>query len=208
MVPSHARKGKTIYRYCVSTPLVRGLKKPVGSISRVSASKIDGAVISALEQAKLSPSDADAIELVGPIKKITLHRDELEIKLAEAKGHASLLRVPIDLASSKSATRLIQNDGANQRNEPLIKAIALAHSWLAKLEAGEYKSVISLGRTEGYSERYVWKTLRLVFLAPDIIEAILDGRHPAYLTLNKLNALSISGDWRSQRRALGFENLV
>ncbi len=206
MVPTHARKGKTIYRYYVSTPLVRGSNKRVGAISRVSAAKIDSAVIDTLEKAKHSPTDSDATELIRPVEQITLHRGELEIKLTDPKGHLSLLRVPIDLASGKSAIRLIQNDGANQRNEPLIKAIALAHSWRVKLEAGGYKSVISLGRTEGYSERYVWKTLRLAFLAPDIVEAILEGAQRAHLNLNKLNDIAFTGDWRSQRRALGFEN--
>ena len=46
------------------------------------------------------------------------------------------LRVPIDLASGKSAIRLVQTDGANHRNEPLIKAVALAQSWRTKLETG------------------------------------------------------------------------
>lgn len=205
MVPSHSRRGKTVYRYYVSTPLVRGSKKPVGAVSRISASRADSAVIGALEQAKLSSSDADATALMQHIKKITVHRDELDIQLKSSAGGPSLLRVPADLASGKSADRLIQTDGANQRNEPLIKAVARGASWRTKLETGVYPSVIALAKSEGYSERYVWKTLRLAFLAPDIVEAILDGRQLPHLTLRKLNDLPLDGDWRSQRRTLGFE---
>jgi hypothetical protein len=45
-------------------------------------------------------------------------------------------------------------------------------------------------------------------LAPDIVEAILDGRQPSHLSLHKINAAKLSGDWRSQRRALGFPTLT
>jgi hypothetical protein len=166
--------------------------------------RADSAVIAALEQAKLSSSDADATELAQQVKKITLHRDELEIQLQETTGRQSLLRVPADLTSGKSADRLIQNDSANQHNAPLIRAVALGVSWRTKLENGACPSVIALAKSEGYSERYVWKTLRLAFLAPDIVEAILDGRHPAHLNLRRLNDLPLDGDWRSQRRTLGF----
>lgn len=54
------------------------------------------------------------------------------------------------------------------------------------------------------SERYVWKILRLAHLAPDIVEAILDGAHPMDLTLRRLNDTQIASDWREQRAALGF----
>lgn len=38
----------------------------------------------------------------------------------------------------------------------------------------------------GVSERYLHKISRCVFLAPDIVEVILEGRQPAELTLDKL----------------------
>lgn len=204
MVPSHAKRGKTIYRYYVSLPLVRTSKKQAGGVSRISAPKIESEVIAALEKAKIAPSDAGADDIIRRIKRITLHKHEIEIEHKDDAGKGALLRIAANLGSAKNADRLIQNDGANQRNEPLIKTVALAYDWRAKLEAGEYPSVISLARGKGYSERYVWKVLRLAFLAPDIIEAILDGRQPSHLALRDLNDISFTGDWSSQRCALGF----
>jgi len=204
MVPSHAQRGKTRHHYYVSTPLIRGNKKQVGSISRVSAPKLDGAIIKAIEEAKIAPSSADAAKIISTIQKITLHHDEVEIQLNE-KASNQLIRTPNTLKSAKSDTRIIERSGANHRSEPLIKAVALGTHWRTKLEAGEYQSVIALGKSEGYSERYVWKTLRLAYLAPDIVEAIFEGRQPAHLNLRKLNGIAFTGDWRSQRRALGFE---
>lgn len=54
-------------------------------------------------------------------------------------------------------------------------------------------------------DSYVWKILRLAFLAPDIVEAIIDGKQPVNLTLRRVNDIQISADWRLQREALGFQ---
>ena len=49
------------------------------------------------------------------------------------------------------------------------------------------------------------RLVRLSYLAPDITQAILDGRQPCDLTTTKLLAHSrLPLTWREQRRALGF----
>lgn len=49
------------------------------------------------------------------------------------------------------------------------------------------------------------KNIRLIYLAPDIITAILDGRQPPLLNANRLRRLSeIPADWGKQRKLLGF----
>ncbi len=53
------------------------------------------------------------------------------------------------------------------------------------------------------TERYVSRIMRLAFLAPDIVEAILDGYQPVDLELEKL-LKGIPIGWDAQRRALGF----
>jgi site-specific DNA recombinase len=52
---------------------------------------------------------------------------------------------------------------------------------------------------------YATRLVRLAFLAPDIVAAILAGKQPAGLTANKLMAdTRLPLDWRDQRTALGF----
>jgi hypothetical protein len=52
---------------------------------------------------------------------------------------------------------------------------------------------------------YATRLLRLTFLAPDIVAAILAGNQPADLTANKLMVdTRLPLDWRVQRTALGF----
>lgn len=50
---------------------------------------------------------------------------------------------------------------------------------------------------------YVGRILRLTLLAPDIIQAILDGWEPSGLSLEKLTK-PFPDDWSEQRRHLGF----
>ena len=58
---------------------------------------------------------------------------------------------------------------------------------------------------EGVSLSYFTRLVRLSYLAPDIIQAILDGRQPRDLTADKLLAHSrLTLTWHEQRRVLGF----
>ncbi|MEM6414541.1 MAG: hypothetical protein AAF720_07780 [Pseudomonadota bacterium] len=135
---------------------------------------------------------------------------EKELGWPDAAGELPIVKLSkeqnADLASPTSAERLIQNDGTNQRNEALIKAVFLAHDWRSRLETGAYPSAKKLGQATGYSERYVQKIIRLGFLSSAIVEAILEGRQPSNLTLHDLNKTPLTGDWGSQRETLGFTN--
>lgn len=57
-----------------------------------------------------------------------------------------------------------------------------------------------LARAKGVAPPYVSGILRLTLLAPDIVEAILDGRQPAGLQLDVLLA-AFPLDWAGQRFA-------
>jgi hypothetical protein len=57
----------------------------------------------------------------------------------------------------------------------LIKAIARAHRWKQMMESCTYASVTELAAAEEINQSYLCRVLRLTLLAPDIIEAVLDG---------------------------------
>ena len=55
------------------------------------------------------------------------------------------------------------------------------------------------------SSSYFTRLLRLSFLAPDITQTILQGRHPVDLNARKLMADTRAPiDWQEQRARLGF----
>jgi site-specific DNA recombinase len=60
-------------------------------------------------------------------------------------------------------------------------------------------------REENIAPSYATRVVRLTFLAPDIVAAILEGKQPPELTANKLMAdTRLPLDWREQRTVLGF----
>jgi hypothetical protein len=65
----------------------------------------------------------------------------------------------------------------------MVKALARAHRWQRLLDEGRYASISELAASEKLDRGYVGTILRLTLLAPDVIEAILDGRKPEGLGL-------------------------
>src|SRR5262245_27903338 len=61
-------------------------------------------------------------------------------------------------------------------DDSIAKALARAYRWKQKLDAGIYSTVSDLAKAERINEAYVTRILRLNLLAPDIVEAALDGR--------------------------------
>ena len=69
------------------------------------------------------------------------------------------------------------------------------------LESDEYRSVEELAEAERINSSYLSRVLRLTLVAPDIVDAILDGRQPAGLTMaNLTNPLPL--EWKAQRQML------
>ena len=63
----------------------------------------------------------------------------------------------------------------------------------------------AIAHEERITASYATRLVRLAFLAPDIVAAILAGKQPPGLTANKLMAdTRLPLDWRDQRAALGF----
>jgi hypothetical protein len=68
----------------------------------------------------------------------------------------------------------------------LIKAVARAFRWRRMLEEGRFATLTELAAGEKINRSYLCRILRLTLLAPDIVEAILDGRQPEGMTLPRL----------------------
>lgn len=105
------------------------------------------------------------------------------------------VRVPLAIRRRGGRKLVIAPDGAttpgvtlaHTRTDPaLVKALARAHRWKRLLESGRYGSLAELAAAERIDRSYLTKTLRLTLLAPDIVEAVLDGREPLELALSAL----------------------
>jgi hypothetical protein len=72
------------------------------------------------------------------------------------------------------------------REDTLIKALVKAHRWRRRIESGQAKSITDVAEQDGVTVAYVCRLLPLTCLAPDIVEAILDGRQPKGLRLAEM----------------------
>ena len=73
------------------------------------------------------------------------------------------------------------------------------------IDGAEALSVGDLVERHGVDQGEVSRRVPLAFLAPDIVEAILEGRQPIELTAARLKRMTDPPDsWTEQRRYLGI----
>ena|GEM_PF-337738 len=121
---------------------------------------------------------------------------------------AQMLTIPVPLAVRKprGGRKLILTPGsmaprgASAADTTLVKALARAFRWRRMLETGRYGTIDELAAAEKINSSYVSRLLRLTLLAPDMVEAILDGRQPASMTLPGLMEPS-PVEWGRQHEA-------
>ena len=95
-----------------------------------------------------------------PPETVTIHVPFRVVK----RGGRKEMQMP------KGATQSRRTDSA------LIKALARAFRWKRMLDSGEYATIAELAEREGMAPSYMTRVLRLTLLAPEIVEAILDGK--------------------------------
>jgi hypothetical protein len=111
------------------------------------------------------------------------------------------LHVPFRVVKRGGRKEMQLPDGVKQphrTDSTLVKALARAFRWKQLLESSEFATIAELAEREGIAPSYMTRVLRLTLLAPDIVEAILDGRQGSDVTLSKLLE-PFPGDWQDQR---------
>ena len=122
---------------------------------------------------------------------------------------AILLDIPVRFRRRGAEMKLVMTDERASTTNPdarLIAAVAQAHRWSEELRTGVASSVGDLVTRHGVDQGDVSRSLPLAFLAPDIVEAILQGRQPVELTAARLKRIRLPLSWAEQRRLLGFES--
>jgi DNA invertase Pin-like site-specific DNA recombinase len=128
----------------------------------------------------------------------------------EARNEQDLLHLRIDARLQRwgAEIRLVvapDADGSRpaRPDTQLIKAIARGRIWYQRLVSGEARSLRDLAEALQVNERYVSRVLRAALLAPDIVEAILEGRQSPQLSVDKLR-FGPPLLWDEQRQVFGF----
>jgi hypothetical protein len=115
-----------------------------------------------------------------------------------------ILEAEAQLRRCGGEIRLLLADTEQNRARPvpsLVRALARAHDWMDRILSGEIPNQRALSKQTGFDERYISRIIPLAFLAPDITEAILEGRQIPGLSLEKC-VVEIPSVWTLQRTDL------
>jgi hypothetical protein len=110
-----------------------------------------------------------------------------------ADGGTITVHIPLTFRKRGGRKLVVTPDGAEWAPRPrvdnaMVKALARAFRWRKMLDEGVHGTLEDLARAKGVHATYVSRVLRLTLLAPDVVEAILDGRQPAEMGLDDLLA--------------------
>lgn len=123
------------------------------------------------------------------------------------------IRVPLKIRRHGGRKLVIVPEGAGVPERPhaapddtLLKALARAHRWKRILESGEVRTLNEIAEAEKINGSYLSRIFRLTLLAPDIVEAILDGRQPRTLQLAEMME-DMPVEWERQRERFGLRQV-
>ncbi|MDR5728114.1 MAG: recombinase family protein [Terriglobia bacterium] len=217
MTPSTARKKGLVHRYYVSRALLEGRKSECGSHPRVAADQIETLVIDALKARSASnvtgEDEGDVRTILQSVQRIVVHTGTLRVELTDAAdSEDTVLEIPWAPRGPGRPKREVLEpaigvvgDERPMRSEvraTLVRAIALGRLWLQELTSGKVKDTEEIAIREDRSKRSIHMTMSLAFLAPDIVEAAINGTLPRRVGITRLADLPPS--WRKQREMLGL----
>lgn len=121
----------------------------------------------------------------------------------QTPGFTTYISMKFRIRGGKTVMMLPDGTRAIERKEvivdtTMVKIIARGHRWHRLLSGGSFNTIEDLAAAEKISPSYVSRVTRLAFLAPGIIEAILDGKQPAHLTMKGLLA-PCPAEWSQQQ---------
>jgi site-specific DNA recombinase len=229
MSPTYSvRRGKR-YRYYVSRGFVRsGRKEDGGSHARVGAEDLEGLVVKALAEQLSRPEllseptsgswNAATRTLVREhIERVVLDRREVRVirrvaggatrsgEVGEPDDTMNVYRAQLPAPQPRAHKEIVipGEPGPRRVNHGLILAIARAKRWMQGLCDGTCNDTNEIARHFKLNDAHVRRLLRFGYLAPDIVEAIVEGRQPRALTVRRL-LHGMPCAWADQRRAFGF----
>jgi hypothetical protein len=114
------------------------------------------------------------------------------------------VNVPFRFVKRGGRKEMVLPPGTVQKlktDNTLVKALARAFRWMSLLESGQFATIVELADSEDIAPSYLTRVLRLTLLAPDIIEAILEGKQGTETSLAKLMGPPPAA-WQDQRARL------
>ena len=103
---------------------------------------------------------------------------------------------PVTLRKRTNGTKLTWVGYKGEPNHALIRAIVTAQAWVEEIRVG--RSVSDILHAQNIPEGRIWKRIRLAFLSPKILKAIVDGTTNRDLTIKMLTKYDLPLNWSEQ----------
>jgi hypothetical protein len=168
--------------------------------------------------------------MLSIVARIQVHAERIDISLNQTKlaqwlgridGHGETsaetqsspddrfmtLTIPIRLKRVGKEVKMIFEGRSDPTNPDLslVRILVRAHVIRDRFLADKNLTIDEIAKSEDIVPSYVTRLFRLALIAPDIVSAILSGKHPPELTARKLlYDTRLLLDWNEQRRSLGF----
>lgn len=126
------------------------------------------------------------------LERVELKKDGIRMHLKLENNEASAAiqtNIPLELKRRGVEIRMIIGNHKGHPDPSLLKAVARARLWFDELATGKVPSIAQIAKREDIDKGYIARLLKLAFLAPSNIEAIVAGTQPAEWTVNTLTKL-------------------
>ena len=147
------------------------------------------------------------ISLVRWLSRTDSHAEPIAATQSDTDSPFVTLTIPARLKRVGKEMKILIENGSEPEtpDASLVRVLVRAHAIRDRFLANKTLTLDEVAKSEGIVPSYVTRLFRLTLLAPDIVSAILAGKHPPELNARKLlDDTRLPLDWNEQRRSLGF----
>jgi len=193
--------------------LLAGAKKLAARLSPLPADDLRDLLTCVLQRVIIQENNIQVMIRKSDLRELLEHGDQIIaaslVVLRRPTEPAELLCLTIEAKRKRYGGEIHlvvpphSNAPVRHPRPALIKAVVRGHAWYEKVLEGKVADMRSLARETGLTPHYVRNVFTCAFLAPDIVEAILEGRQPLTLKFEHLYK-NIPLSWAEQREQFGF----
>jgi hypothetical protein len=205
IIQSHTSDATTQKRLMV------GLEQCLVTWAQLKADEVRNFMLSIVARIQVHADRIDIllkpISLVRWLGRTDSHAESTAATRCDTEGSFATLSIPARLKRvGKEMKILIENESDPATPDAsLVRVLIRAHIIRDRFLADKSLTLDEIAKSVDIVPSYVTRLFRLTLLAPDIVSAILGGKHPPELNARKLlDDTRLPLDWNEQRRSLGF----
>ena len=205
IIQSHTSDATTQKRLMV------GLEQCVATWPELKADEVRNFMLSIVARIQVHADRIDIllkpISLVRWLGRTDSHAEPTTATRCDTDGPFVTLSIPARLKRVGKEMKILIENGSDSAtpDASLVRVLVRAHMIRDRFLADKSLTLDEIAKSVDIVPSYVTRLFRLTLLAPDIVSAILGGKHPPELNARKLlDDTRLPLDWNEQRRSLGF----